>query len=225
MTVSVSPRALSPDSSDSLPLSASARPRSARAETTRERIVQAAAEAFARCGYLGVNLNQVVQELGLTKGALYYFFPTKEHLAAEIVHRHFAAFETLAAETLPHHENLLDALYEMGYEVADRFTNNTITRAGTRLSTERNLIKTELPEPFVGWIDRLAQLIDAGKVRGQIRQEIDSRATAQLMVSFFYGAQAVSDHFTGRSDLRDRLTDFLAVMDPVLRPPQRKGRK
>jgi hypothetical protein len=47
---------------------------------------------------------------------------------------------------------------------------------------------------------------------------VDSAAAAHLMVSFFYGAQAVSEHLTDRKDLLERLDTFWAVIEPSLRP-------
>ena len=196
--------------------------RSVRGEATRERILEAAARAFDRRGYLGVNLNDVVQELGLTKGALYHFFPTKERLAAEIVRRHFAAWERLAARVLGEHDNLVDALIDMSYRVGRGYQTDSFTRAATRLSNERNLIRADMPQPFVGWIERVTQLLENAKTRGQVRTGVDSVATAQLMVSFFYGAQAVSQSLTeDRHDLLDRLATFWELMEPSLRPSDR----
>jgi AcrR family transcriptional regulator len=190
-----------------------------RGEATRERILEAAARAFDRRGYLGVNLNDVVQELGLTKGALYHFFPTKERLAAEIVRRHFAAWERLAGRVAGEHDNLVDALIDMSYRVGRGYQTDSFTRAATRLSNERNLIRIDLQQPFVGWIERVTQLLESAKTRGQVRTDVDSVAAAQLMVSFFYGAQAVSQSLTeDRHDLLDRLATFWELMEPSLRP-------
>src|SRR5579872_1242254 len=143
-----------------------ATPQSRRAEATRERILRAAAEAFDQRGYLGVNLNDVVRELGLTKGALYYFFPTKEALAAEIVRRHFGVWEPLATDVLAKHSNLIDALIEISMVVAAMYQTDCYARAGARLSAERNLINADLPEPFQGWIARVTTLLEMGKQRG-----------------------------------------------------------
>src|SRR3977135_3624556 len=196
--------------------------RSSRGEATRERILEAAARAFDRRGYLGVNLNDVVQELGLTKGALYHFFPTKERLAAEIVRRHFAAWDRLAARVLGEHDDLVEALIDMSYRVGRGYQTDSLTRAANRLSNERNLIRAALPQPFLGWIERLSQLRESAKTRGQVRPGLDSAAAAQLMVSFFYGAQAVSQSLTeDRQDLLDRLENFWELMEPSLRPPDR----
>ena len=94
----------------------------------------------------------------------------------------------------------------------------SLNRAANRLSNERNLIRTELPEPFVGWIESVTQLLETAKTRGQVRTSVDSAAAAQLMVSFFYGAQAVAEYFTDRQDLLDRLDTFWELMEPSLRP-------
>jgi hypothetical protein len=101
------------------------------------------------------------------------------------------------------------------------FQTDGFTRAATRLSNERNLIRTELPPPFVGWIDRVTQLLERAKTLGQVRTGLDSAAAAQLMVSFFYGAQAVSQSLTERQDLLDRLPIFWELMEPSLRPSHR----
>ena len=67
----------------------------------------------------------------------------------------------------------------------------------------------------------MTQLLESAKTRGQVRTGVDSVAAAQLMVSFFYGAQAVSEALTERQDLVDRLETFWELMEPSLRPPDR----
>jgi AcrR family transcriptional regulator len=183
--------------------------------------MEAAARAFDRRGYLGVNLNDVVQELGLTKGALYHFFPNKERLATEIVRRHFAGWDRLASKVPGEHENLVDALIDMSYRVGRSYQTDSFARAAVRLQNERNLIRADLPEPFVGWIERVTLLLETAKARGQVRPSVDSAAAAHLMVSFFYGAQAVTEHLTDRKDLLERLDTFWELMEPSLRPAHR----
>jgi AcrR family transcriptional regulator len=185
--------------------------------TTRELILTAAAAAFAERGYCGVNLADVVEDLGFTKGALYFYFPNKESLACEIVQRHFDAWELLASAALAETDDLLDALVKMTHDLADAFRSDPITRAGTRLSRERNVINAELPVPFVGWITKLTDLLRRAQDAGQLRDGVDPKALARLVVSFFYGAQAVSEQLVGRDDLHKRLDDFWSLILPQLR--------
>jgi AcrR family transcriptional regulator len=47
---------------------------------TRQALVSAARARFARLGFAGTSLDDVVADAGLTKGALYHHFKNKEHL-------------------------------------------------------------------------------------------------------------------------------------------------
>lgn len=57
-------------------------------QNSRDSIVETAAELFARQGYHGTGLNQIIKESHCPKGSLYYYFPEgKEELAIECVNR------------------------------------------------------------------------------------------------------------------------------------------
>lgn len=56
--------------------------------TTRARILEAAGEMFARQGYAGTGMNQIVSEGGAALGSIYHFFPGgKAQLCAESIRR------------------------------------------------------------------------------------------------------------------------------------------
>ena len=55
-------------------------------DATRERILQAATEVFRR-GYRATSLDDVAARLGITKPAIYHYFPSKEHLLCELYDR------------------------------------------------------------------------------------------------------------------------------------------
>jgi AcrR family transcriptional regulator len=55
-------------------------------ETTRERILSAAADVFQH-GYHARSLDEVAARLGVTKPAIYHYFPSKEHLLCELYER------------------------------------------------------------------------------------------------------------------------------------------
>ena len=58
---------------------------------TLERIQQAAMEEFSEKGFLGASLRQIVKQAGVTTGAFYGYFSSKEALFASIVEPHAAA--------------------------------------------------------------------------------------------------------------------------------------
>ncbi len=64
--------------------------RSARRAETRARLLQAAAEVYARHGFGGATLDQVAARAGLTKGAVYDHFGSKENLLIALVEEYLA---------------------------------------------------------------------------------------------------------------------------------------
>ena len=81
---------------------------------TLEKIEQAALEEFSEKGFLGASLRQIVKQAGVTTGAFYGYFSSKEALFASLVEPHAAAlmgrfmeaqtsFADLAEEEQPKH--------------------------------------------------------------------------------------------------------------------------
>ena len=62
-----------------------------RSPATMERIQQAALEEFSEKGFLGASLRQIVKNAGVTTGAFYGYFSSKEALFASLVEPHAAA--------------------------------------------------------------------------------------------------------------------------------------
>lgn len=57
----------------------------ASAPTTRERIVAAAFELFLHHGYDGTGVNQILEKSGLSKGAFYHHFKSKNEIYTEVI--------------------------------------------------------------------------------------------------------------------------------------------
>lgn len=54
---------------------------------TKERILDAALELFAQSGYLGTSMSDIAKQLGITKGALYKHYASKQEILDSIVER------------------------------------------------------------------------------------------------------------------------------------------
>jgi AcrR family transcriptional regulator len=54
---------------------------------TRERIEDKALDHFLQFGFSKVTMNEIAEELGMSKKTLYHYFPGKEDLLAEVVRR------------------------------------------------------------------------------------------------------------------------------------------
>ncbi|MGA8660024.1 MAG: TetR/AcrR family transcriptional regulator [Chthoniobacterales bacterium] len=74
--------------------------RRAAKEASHERIVAAAARAIRRSGYDGTGVADIMKEAGLTHGAFYAHFPSREAMLAEAADRACAESAAVAAEVV-----------------------------------------------------------------------------------------------------------------------------
>jgi AcrR family transcriptional regulator len=65
--------------------------RSARRARTRAQLLEAAARVYARRGFDGATLDEVAEEAGFTKGAVYDHFGSKEKLLFALLEEHLSA--------------------------------------------------------------------------------------------------------------------------------------
>ncbi|MFW6205493.1 MAG: TetR/AcrR family transcriptional regulator, partial [Actinomycetota bacterium] len=95
---------------------------SAEQGSTRERILEVALDLFRRHGYEGTSIRDVAERMGLTKAAVYYHFPSKESLLADVLTPAMTRVRRVLAETGPvttpeQRRRLVTALVDVAGEV------------------------------------------------------------------------------------------------------------
>ncbi|HEX2903254.1 MAG TPA: ScbR family autoregulator-binding transcription factor [Jatrophihabitans sp.] len=182
-----------------------------RAVLTRARVLTAAAEVFARTGFLAASMNDIVDQAGVTKGAVYFHFASKEALAVAVVEEQFRQWPGVVAAIGAHSPDELTAIVALTYEVGARFRDDVLVTAGIRLSFERGLVNADMPTPFVGWVGQLQTMFGRARRAGLLRAGVQPAPTARALVGSFFGVQHVSEILTGRQDLEIRLDEFWKI--------------
>ena len=196
-----------------------ARGRGSDGAATRQLIIDVAAREFAERGYSATSLSDIVTGAGMTKGALYWHFASKESVALAICQTMYETWPVMLREVVGAHDDALAAIVAVTYRAGEQFQREPVVRASKRLLSElppEALAK--LPQPYVGWQHALTQLIGQGQQRGQINPQVDAAGTAQVIVASFFGMQQVSQELSGRRDLISRLDGFWALVRPQLEP-------
>lgn len=182
-----------------------------RAVLTRARVLTAAAEVFARTGFLAASMNDIVDQAGVTKGAVYFHFASKEALAVAVVEEQFQQWPGVVAAIAKHSPDELTAIVALTYEVGARFRDDVLVTAGIRLSFERGLVNADMPTPFVGWVGQLQTMFSRARRDGLLRPGVVPAPTARALVGSFFGVQHVSEILTPRQDLESRLDEFWKI--------------
>lgn len=190
-----------------------------RAERTRNAILDAAAEVFDERGFDGASLSDILARAGVTKGALYFHFSSKEELA-----RALASEPWGAAVTVPDNEDGgLQTVIDMSHALAHSMWTNVRVRAGNRLVMEANFASPDAAV-YEGWIELVNDLLSKAKSRGDVRQEWDTQEVANWISAAFMGVQTQSAVLTNRRDVHERLTVMWKIALPGLVPPRRVAR-
>ncbi|MFJ8436261.1 ScbR family autoregulator-binding transcription factor [Kitasatospora sp. NPDC094019] len=192
-------------------------PKQDRAARTRQLVLTAAAELFASGGFRRTSVQEVADRVGMTKGAVYFHYPTKEALAVAVVEQHYARWPLLLAAVTAEGHGPLGTAERLLAGAALAFRDDIVVRAGTRLQVERPQIDAELPTPYVDWTDLLAGLLAAAEALGELRAEVSPRAAARSLVAALFGTQHISDVLHERADLVERWSETAGLLFRAIR--------
>jgi AcrR family transcriptional regulator len=197
----------------------------ARAVTTRQQIVAAAAATFDRLSFDGASLGAIVEAgEGLTKGSLYFHFKSKNELAEAVVERQheisIAAVEAIAETGASALEQIVMLCHEMGRQIME----DPIVRAGIRLTLEFSVGDGPggLAAPYRDWIDACRRLAEKAIDEGDLRATIEPAELARFVISAFTGVQMVSNVLDRRIDLEERIDQMWQFLLPGISSPARR---
>ncbi|MFB6807051.1 ScbR family autoregulator-binding transcription factor [Streptomyces sp. NPDC056387] len=194
-----------------------ARARQERAEITRQAILDGAAIAFDSFGFGGASLSDVVKHAGVTKGALYFHFQSKEALARTLMDEQFQVSEGVPAIEDPGLQTVIDLTHQMAYGLRA----NVRIRAGIRLVIEFGSFTNPDPTPYNAWIDTCHGCLKPAQDRGDVFPFLDLYDLSTLLVGSFTGIQVTSHVRTGRDDLHARVIDLWNFLLPGIVPADR----
>lgn len=183
-----------------------------RAKATREAVLNAAAKVFALRGYTSATIAEILAESGVTKGAAYFHFDSKEDLARAIVNEQLSWM----AKQPEAQELGLQASVDLSYKFAEALQSNPVVRASIRLTLERNTFEDRPGEqnPYCGWITQVSNSLEPDVSSGVLR--IPAPDAAYLIVSMLTGTQLVAEALTRRADLIERVHFLWVSILPAL---------
>ncbi|MFF0015309.1 ScbR family autoregulator-binding transcription factor [Streptomyces sp. NPDC005374] len=194
--------------------------RQERAEVTRSAILDGAARAFDAEGYHGTSLGDILKEAGVTKGALYFHFGSKEELAQALIDEQFSVLEAVVGAGKPGVQSVIDIAHSM----ARRLVADVRVRAGIRLVIDQSSSTGIVGEPYTRWIELFRDCLVQAQRRGDVKADLDPGRVARLIVGSWTGLQLSSQVLSGRADLSEETTLMWEMLLPSIVPPRRLER-
>ncbi|MGK4581934.1 ScbR family autoregulator-binding transcription factor [Kitasatospora sp. HPMI-4] len=184
-----------------------------RAIRTRQMILQGAAEVFDELGYDAASIKEILARVEVTKGALYFHFPSKEALARGVMQE-----QTLHLR-VAENASKLQELVDITMAVAHALPEDAILRAGIRLAVERGSVDFTDSNPLLAWTDVLGALAEQAKQQGELLPQVDPRETTEMIVGSFNGVTSYSQVASGLADLEKRVSVLWQHLLPSIARP------
>lgn len=207
----------------------SPRTQAERKAQTRRQILDCAAGAFATDGFAGTSLNDVIARSGLTKGAFYFHFPSKEELAVAVVDDLRAQWTAAVSDDDDDGAPAPVQAQRLAARVVDSYSRNRSLRAIGRLVpdlvTARPDLAPQLQASLFLWIDPIETVIRRGQLEGTIRDDLGAREIAETIFAAFSGVEEYSELATLGSDLVKRSETLMALLLNGMTSPTRTGQE
>jgi len=161
-----------------------------RSVRTRRLLLHAAAEEFAARGYSGARLKTVVDRIGMTKGALYGHFASKEDLAEAVADEAAACWDVLRAKQAARALDSVEELRVLAEQLARLMDDDTVFRAAVRLASDGS--SGSLERDLVSMISaHLTELVRRAQWEADLAVTFPPAAFADLVTTaIFAGAKS-----------------------------------
>ncbi|MFJ1641675.1 ScbR family autoregulator-binding transcription factor [Streptomyces sp. NPDC088256] len=179
-----------------------------RAIRTRQTILSAAAKVFEKHGYQAATITEILAEAGVTKGALYFHFQSKEELAQGVLG------EQDQRLTVSDRACKTQEIVDIIMLHAHRLQTDAMVRAGVRLSLDQQAHDLDRSGPFLNWGEVLTRLLEKAQAQGELLPHILPRETSDVLVGSFAGVQAMSQALSNYQDLALRVCSLLRHLLP-----------
>jgi AcrR family transcriptional regulator len=170
-------------------------------EAMRQSILDIAAMRFSEQGYRATNLNDVAQELAITRQALYHYFPRKVDILIALNERMINKLDSMVVDVAANHDGVRPLLYDLLHAhirvVAQNTTLVTVfAREGPSMPDPE---RSELRALRLGYRDRFVDAYRRGIEREEL-VDVDPLVGANVLLGAannliqWYPALRLADH-------------------------------
>ncbi|WP_214514988.1 TetR/AcrR family transcriptional regulator [Rhodococcus sp. WY5] len=156
-----------------------------RAIATRERILLVSAEMFDANGYAGAGINEMLDSSGLSKGALYFHFESKEAIAQALIDQWRTFVDDLRHEVNSTETSALAQIVMLFREHAEAVSEDLRLRAGLKLSVEQGI--TGSGGAYREWVDMVEALVATAIDRGELHDNDAAQRFSEASCTTFLG--------------------------------------
>jgi TetR/AcrR family transcriptional regulator, transcriptional repressor for nem operon len=161
-------------------------------ERTRKRLLQAAFQEIHRSGFRSADVDAILAKAGVTKGALYYHFNSKEALGYAVVDEVIASnLHQKWVQPLRNAKNPIDVLVRIIQ--SESLKGEDVQRGCPLLNLSQEMsgldegFRRRTAKLYKDWHDSMAEALREGQKRRVVRGDINANETATFLIAAWEG--------------------------------------
>lgn len=167
--------------------------RQARSEATRRQILDAAIDVFGEVGYAAAKWKRITERTGMTKGALYHHFDSKESLASAIIEEGsdvvLVAFRNACGSSSPGLENMIHG----AFTIANVLSSDKMAGAAERLTAALSGFNEAAARFCTQLVELMTAQAQRASAEGDLRQDLAPAMVSEAVVGAILGMRLVCD--------------------------------
>ena len=197
-------------------------------ERTRERLLQAAFQEVHRSGFQSAGLDTILADTGVTKGALYHHFESKEALGYAIVEEIVAKLtrdrwlHPMLGNGRPI-ELLIGIVQRIPARPEDIRDGCPLLNLAQEMSPLDEQFRKRLEKIFLAWQEGVATLLRKGQFEGTVRRDLNPEEAASFLVALVEGYATLAKNAQDPKVWKVGIKNIVAWLKS-LRPAQRSRR-
>ncbi len=193
-------------------------------ERTKEKLLNTAAKVIHKSGFGAASLGDILDETGLTKGALYHHFPNKKALGLAVVASIRQLVSDFWLKPLEGTSDPIAALEGILTGVMEQMASEDIilgcplNNLAQEMSAVDEDFRRQIGATYRLWCDGFAAAFERGIKAGTVARDVDPAATAAFIVASLTGGRGLAKTTRDATLLHNCGTSLLRFIES-LRPP------
>jgi AcrR family transcriptional regulator len=158
---------------------------------TREALLSTCLLLFAERGFASTSIDEIARAAGVTKGAMYWHFASKEDLFQAILDRIRSRWQEVVHAPVSARQAPLERIAQLFDSYAELFRESPeicLFMQQVLLDQHNKLFSAQVAKVFSKTARFIANIIDEGKQAGVIEPEVDALTTAHSILGALSGA-------------------------------------
>ncbi len=189
-----------------------------RSERTRRKLVHAGAEMFHRNGYANATLGEIAAFAGVTKGALYFHFASKDELAEAVQRRGCELLHESVRELRASGLSPLQTLISTTHWLALNLREEPAIPASFRITKECAGLPALATDFHRIWLAEVCGLLRQARDAGELRAEARWESIESLVAAASCGIESLAGTGMPYAELQRRVAGVWSLLLPCLVP-------